>query len=349
MSSSIDAQRPAQKTRHEDSPARAMRARVKPSDATPRPVTRGERKKTSALIDWVSFTVAASDEVGMYSIIEELRRLISPAQLIASDTGRGIAGFSNSASLLIWNVQTTVIVGRIAWGGESQRGRIYVSLAGTFCARVNDWEKFSQRLESWAVRLTRVDLAHDDIEGKQPIESVEGIYRAGGFNSGGRMPVCELAGDWLNSSGKGRTFYVGRRAHGKFLRIYEKGKQLGDPNSPWVRWEVELHARDRTIPYDVLTNTASYLAGSYPALEFVSDDQCRIKTQRKVARTTLERLTEVASICSGKTVNAMRMQGLDADEILSLICRPGLPARLAPAEAALLEGTQYLVRDDGDA
>jgi DNA relaxase NicK len=45
---------------------------------------------------------------------------------------------------------------------------------------------------------------------------------------------------------------VGKRKNGKLLRVYEKGKQLGDESSPWVRWELELHNRDRVIPWEVL-------------------------------------------------------------------------------------------------
>ncbi len=49
------------------------------------------------------------------------------------------------------------------------------------------------------------------------------------------------------------------------MRIYEKGKQLGDPESPWVRWELELHNTDREIPFDVLLQPGRYVAGAYPA------------------------------------------------------------------------------------
>ena len=68
---------------------------------------------------------------------------------------------------------------------------------------------------------------------------------------------------------------------GRLLRIYEKGKQLGDPLSPWVRWELELHNKDRTIPLDVLIRPGHYLAGGYPCLSWICESQDRIKTTRK--------------------------------------------------------------------
>ncbi len=33
----------------------------------------------------------------------------------------------------------------------------------------------------------------------------------------------------------------------KMLRVYEKGIQLGDLGSPWVRYEVQLGSRDRVV------------------------------------------------------------------------------------------------------
>ena len=40
----------------------------------------------------------------------------------------------------------------------------------------------------------------------------------------------------------------------KLLRAYEKGKQLGDKNSEWVRLEVELKAKHTHIPFDAVIN-----------------------------------------------------------------------------------------------
>ena len=58
--------------------------------------------------------------------------------------------------------------------------------------------------------------------------------------------------------------------NGKMLRIYEKGKQLGDSESPWVRVEAELRNKSRVIPWDALTRPGSYLAGAYPCLAYLS-------------------------------------------------------------------------------
>ena len=74
------------------------------------------------------------------------------------------------------------------------------------------------------------------------MEDVVALYHQGAFNRGGRPPKLKEAGDWIKHCGYGRTLYLGARGNGKFLRIYEKGKQLGDRTSPWIRYEVELHS-----------------------------------------------------------------------------------------------------------
>ena len=54
------------------------------------------------------------------------------------------------------------------------------------------------------------------------------FYLTGQFNAGGNKPSCSQQGNWIEADGSGRTFYVGKRKNGKLLRVYEKGKQLGD-------------------------------------------------------------------------------------------------------------------------
>ncbi|MDP2904597.1 MAG: replication initiation factor domain-containing protein, partial [Methylovulum sp.] len=71
------------------------------------------------------------------------------------------------------------------------------------------------------------------------IESYVEMYHAGLFVNRGQAPNIEQAGNWLNPNGKGRTLYIGQRASGKLLRIYEKGLQIANgyhekfPN--WLR------------------------------------------------------------------------------------------------------------------
>lgn len=95
--------------------------------------------------------------------------------------------------------------------------------------------------------LPELIRTHDDFDGLITLAQAKEWFEAGDFHSGkGYSPSGEYIDDF--GSGKGKTLYVGSGKTGKVLRIYEKGKQLGDPQSPWIRWELELHNKDRVLP-----------------------------------------------------------------------------------------------------
>ena len=97
---------------------------------------------------------------------------------------------------------------------------------------------------------------------------------AGEFAANGRPPRSKLIDDL--GSGEGKTLYVGNRKNGKLCRVYEKGRQLGNPSSPWVRVEVEFRNKSRVIPWDTLINPGHYLAGAYPCFAYLSHTQEKI-------------------------------------------------------------------------
>src|SRR6185437_3898352 len=318
--------------------------------ASPRLVTRGESEETrpNAFVDWLSFTVSEEHFPRALDWVEALANYLQVPELLHADPERGVAGFKHSATLLVFREGEAVTVGKVAWGGDSQRGRVYLSLSGSLCARVEDWEPLAIVLSLCSARITRVDLAHDDLAGVRSVDQAARWYDEGRFNAGGRSPTCSFQGDWKQVSGSGRTFYVGRKAHGKLLRVYEKGKQLGDPTSPWVRWEVEFHNRDRWIPYEVLTQPGPFLAGAFPVLSCVSEVQLPMRTVRKAVSASLEHLVRYLSQSYGKTINALRLQGLDAEDILAQVIRPGLPSRLKHVVAACEPGAKLYGDNHGE-
>ena len=138
----------------------------------------------------------------------------------------------------------------------------------------------------------------------------------------------------------GRTFEVGNRKNGKLIRIYEKGKQLGDPSSPWVRWEVEFHAKDRVIPYDVLLHPGEYVAGAYPCMSWVSGRALRIHTVKEQDRITYERSVQVASTAYGALFNVMLQREGSAERVVERLKRQAIPKRLV--------FTDYFLQTQGD-
>lgn len=274
-----------------------------------------------ALIDWCAFTLKPPQFKTHSWVMAELARLFGLD--VYTPRATGLYGYKQSALIEEG--------GLIAWGGKHQRGTVYVSLNGQGCARITDWPKLRAWLECHGAKLTRLDLAHDDFEGRTvTIEQAKAWYDAGGFNSGGRQPATSQAGDWWGGV-KGRTVYIGERANGKLTRIYEKGKQQGDPASPWVRIELELHNKSRVIPLDALTRPAAYLAGGYPCLRYLSAEQCKVKTIRTAAKTAYKKAVEVARNQYGKLVNVMmRVHGGDTAAVVGALVRDGLPGRLDP-------------------
>lgn len=250
----------------------------------------------SALTDYLNITFPFTED-RLPSFVADWRRFFGESFGGLKERGRGLHGYRRS---FIFDCGGVVV----AVGG--QRGTAFVSLPGEGCARVPCWESartfFSDVLKG---RITRWDGAVDDFDGVHEVDLAVDWWRVGRFNAGGNRPSCSQYGNWVEPDGHGRTFYVGTRRNGKLMRVYEKGKQLGDPNSPWVRWELELHNIDRVIPFDVLTAPGQYVAGSYPCMSWVRAEASRIRTHRKSVEIAYEHLVRCAQTGYGRLVNVM--------------------------------------------
>jgi len=277
-----------------------------------------------AQIDALAFTVELPRDASVSWLLEEMRHFL---EVDSIDPRRGRYGFKASALF-------GEGAGLFAWGGDSQRGRAYFSIQGKGCAMVQDWHALAAWLEKHRASIKRADVAFDDLEGEAlNIAWAIEQYRGGGFNAGGRTPKHSVHGDWLHgdASTAGRTLGIGNRASGKYCRIYEKGKQLGDAESRWVRVEVEWRDQDRHIPYDVLTRPGQYFAGAYPCLGFLSAQQSRIRTIAKGALISFDTAVRNGKQHVGKLVDFMlRVFGGDCGEVVMRLRREGTPARIAP-------------------
>ncbi len=299
-----------------------------------------------AHIDWLGFTLTPPVDIrddetrSIRWLIPELFKVFGIPEVMAQATGSGWNGYTYRV-----NIGENAQYGLIAFGGEKQRGTFHVELNATACALVSDWHAVQQWGESIGARITRVDLAHDDIEGETiSIETALAWHKAGQFTTSGRPPDAHLHDDL--GSGKGKTLYIGARAHGKLLRVYEKGRQLGDPSSPWVRVELELRGKGRVIPWDVLTSPATYLAGGYPCLAFLSAVQDKIRTITKAVQITIGSIVRYLHTAGGKSINVlMQVHGGDAFAVINAIKRDGIPRRLvnyADFLPRILDGSEVL-------
>lgn len=290
-----------------------------------------------ALIDWLAFTLKPAqggDESGYRWICGELARCFSVDVKGIERQKTGASGYANRALFS---------GGHILWGGNSQRGTIHVSLSGEGCARIDDWMRIADWLETHGATLKRVDLAYDDFTCETiSIETFRTWYQEGKFGSGGRQPEAQLVDDL--GSGKGSTFYVGRRRNGKLFRGYEKGKQLGDPTSRWVRAECEWRNKGRVLPYDMLRRPGQYLAGAYPCLHFLNAVQSKVRTVVKAAKIVFDRALDNARQQVGKLVNlALSVFQGDYAEVVERLRRDGIPKRIEPYSYHIAAAPERLV------
>jgi len=287
-----------------------------------------EGNNSVAHVDWLGLTLPA----GIGARIESVRHFLQDALSVPDDAWLPRAGG--------WfGYQSRVDLGGLglaSFGGKAQKGTAHVELNATGCHGVSDWQYTASVLESLNAKITRLDLAHDDLHGRTlSIERFVRWYHDGEFTANGRPPKVNFVDDF--GTGKGRTLYVGSRTAGKLFRGYEKGKQLGDPASPWVRAEVEWRAQGRHIPYDALIDTATYIAGAFPCLAYLSARQSKIKTHKTAAAITYNSMVSNTRQQSGKALNVMcQVHGGDLDAIFAEVVREGRPKRLEPFNDSVL-------------
>lgn len=271
-----------------------------------------------AYIDWLAFTITPPEGFGLPWLVGELVVLFRISE--TAPCGKGWYGYTHR-----WDLGG---YGLLAYGGESQQGSFHIEINASGCARVADWRKVIKWGETYNVTITRVDLAHDDIEGKAlTIAKAREWLDAGGFSTNGRPPAARLFDDL--DSGKGKTLYVGSRVNGKLCRIYEKGRQLGDTSSLWTRVEVEFRNKSRIIPWDVLIKPGPYLAGAYPCLLFLSVSQSKIRTITKTVTISLASAVQNARLMVGNLVHVMmQVHNGDAFAVVNELKRDGIPRRL---------------------
>lgn len=222
------------------------------------------------------------------------------------------------------------MVGKIGLGGNMDS--VCVSLSGAGTRWVRNWHTVVYELARLGAKISRVDLAHDDYEGKRfNVHAFRERARNNDFMQGGSPPKWS----WIDegNSGTGNTLYVGKKGH-KQLCVYEKGKQLGLSSSPWVRAEVRLYGKHCVIPLDTLTDPLAFLRGAYDVLEevltdVVHDECTRIKTTRASVEASGEAAVAWAHRQVGPFLNLMveAFGGSWPDFVLDRIVRPGTPGR----------------------
>jgi phage replication initiation protein len=291
------------------------------------------REEGSVFVDYCSFTMepmkgAGSSQrmdIAFWAIKSFFNDISIETHLHHRD--RGIFGFYASADIQCEGVN----LGIIASGGNN--GRTYVSITGLGCSLMN-MRKLADFIRKENCRISRIDLAYDDFKGKKTVHDCRQAYRDGHFTNRGQVPNSEAVGPWDNQEawGKGLTYYVGKRQNGKMLRVYEKGKQLGDPTSQWVRHEVELRRVGKfNLSPDMLVDTYRYFVGAYENwLDFVPVNKVKKAVRiKKEIQCTVQHLQRYARQSYGAFINVMKSLGDSPDDIVrKLIRKDEIPKRL---------------------
>ncbi len=299
--------------------------------SAPRVVTTGGKSPKlddnaqAAIVDWLNVTFDHSfDLVEMRDIMQDLIGIP-----VVGETAKAKYGFEHCIRLKAWFGGQLVPFAMCMWGGDQQNGRAMISIEGGGCRAITDWHKLSAFFQTLnKPKITRCDLAVDLTEGQYTVDDATSWCLSGEFNNGGRPPRLDTQGDWLTQI-HGRTLYVGQSQNGKMLRCYEKGKQLGDLESPWVRFEVQFGSKDRVIPFEILTQRDKYFAGAYPALKVLIEVASeKIKTTRLRTEITLERaIRHVESSC-GKWLNFFLENKIESADLMEAVRVRALPSRL---------------------
>lgn len=221
-------------------------------------------------IDWLRFRTQATPR----EVFEALKPAFPDHAKFFNlkHQSKGLLGFQQ-ASLICAD---DFVIGRMDFGGESQKGWVRVDIPGKGCQWLNT-EGIDGIEELPSSQIRRLDIALTTWRGEVGHDQVVRAHENGGFTGYGRPPNLQQI---LNSDG-GRTCNIGTREKSdKFMRCYEKGfemlAKLGG-NLPGVtthiegskvediyRCEVELKAVNRDIPWEVIERRDQYFAGSYP-------------------------------------------------------------------------------------
>ena len=184
---------------------------------------------------------------------------------------KGILGFQQAALICA----DDFVIGRMDYGGESQKGWVRVDIPGKGCQWMQPGEIGAvEALPSAQIR--RLDIALTTWDGQVTHERVVKAHSQGRFSCGGRPP--DLQQITSSNDRAGRTCYVGKRTSDKFFRAYEKGFEMagkigrgliitsidGHPVEDIYRCELELKADSTPIGWDVIERRDQYFAGSYP-------------------------------------------------------------------------------------
>lgn len=317
--------------------------------SSPRTVIRGESlQNRAAIIDYLRFTFLPSGSIShALEQLQKYMRLWFPIPVNFSHSDKGLFGYESSQDITVWFNGEIIRIGIIAMGGKTAGNTMCLDMSGLGCSMVEDWQAVYATMQDLDARITRADTALDLKEGFS-VEQFDDMYFAGDFNCGGRIPTRKMveSGDSNRCDRYGKTLYLGKKQNGKELCIYQKGRQLGNEDSEWIRIEVRFGNRDRVIPHDIVLNSDKYFAGAFLALQGLIDSlpQKILTDKKELANQEFDmgmaHLLHYCRIAYGKLFNCLETQAgegsLEPDykALFESVRVKGVPRRLEKSTVA---------------
>lgn len=224
-------------------------------------------------IDWLRFRVQAEPR-DVFEALKPVFPMHAP-HMNLKHLDRGMMGFQKAVNICA----DDFVIGRMDFGGESQRGWTRVDIPSKGC----EWmqlDDLSSLEELPSSQIRRLDVALTTWDGEVGHDQVVQAHKEGRFITSGRPPSMTQ----ITSTDKraGRTCYIGQREKSdKFARCYEKGFELlaklgrlpisgdilyidGHRVEDIYRCEIEFKASSKDIPWEVIERRDQYFAGAYP-------------------------------------------------------------------------------------
>lgn len=227
-------------------------------------------------IDWFAFR----SRTDPFQIVEAMRAMFgSTGYLLTFKTGlKGKDGWTWAGEL---SIAGDITIGRIDYGGDSQREWARVNITGEGCGFVESWDEAEKLGVILCAEIKRLDIQLTTCNGEINDEMIAHAHASGGFTCGGRPP--EMRTITSSNPRAGKTRYIGNRKYHKFLRCYEKGFEMvkdvekmfpiekveygGQMHPPENIYRVELELKPcdgKMIPWECIGQRDSIFAGAYP-------------------------------------------------------------------------------------
>lgn len=249
------------------------------------------------------------------------------SRLLAEATGFGLGDQIKPRDFYdsTWGIGPNAVCGHVAAGGGRQHGTVLVSITGVGCMAFRPgWEqRLHDLLDPLRPRITRGDAARDIFDGALTVHDARKAWHAGEMDRYHNRPVIHLPGEWEGGDryNKGLTVNVGTRESPLEVCVYEKGKQLGDPDSVHVRVEARFRDNHHIIPWDFLVRPQDYFVSGNAFLAQFSvagEEPVHLERKAKYVDRTWEHLVHHAKRCYGPLIKLGRAMYGDAD-ILNML------------------------------